>query len=40
MLHWNRTHNLEDNQDNHGLELSKIPRDMYKEGVILRFIEE
>jgi hypothetical protein len=40
MLHLNKTHNLEDNPDNHGLELNKIPRDKYKEGALSRFTKE
>jgi hypothetical protein len=31
---------LEDNPDNHGLELNRSLKDKYKEGVISRFIEE
>jgi hypothetical protein len=40
MLHWNKTHNLEDNPDNHGLELNRSLQDKYKEGVLLGFTKE
>jgi hypothetical protein len=40
MFHLNKTHNLEDNPDNHSLELNKSLQGKYKEGVLLGFTEE